>query len=186
MRWTLLFACCCLPWLSWGQLPVSEVHATLPADLSVSHLLVPAFDLLDPELETDPQQQALVHRINARAHEANETLRKVVEKHYPHVFRLVPLDQVPALKDSGYRYFLDVALMPKQMKSPKLETLIPAYERYPSASHLFTNRNVMFHYYFYLRDLRSEEAYLTSRFRGYSEVYHSMKRFFQQVEKEGG
>jgi hypothetical protein len=81
---------------------------------------------------------------------------------------------------------MDLVWMPKQMKEPKREAMIPAFERFESANSMFSNRNAQFHYYFYIRDLETNDVYITSRFQGNADAYAGMKKFLMQVSKDKG
>ena len=89
-------------------------------------------------------------------------------------------------KADGYKYFLDVAIMPKQLKQPKPEALTPAYERVTSANKMFLNRNIQFHYYFYIRDIQTGDVFLSTDFEGFEFTYKSLEKFMKQVKKDAG
>ncbi|RMG69425.1 MAG: hypothetical protein D6722_10380 [Bacteroidetes bacterium] len=108
----------------------------------------------------------------------------MLEKAYPYPYKLVSLSQVEAMKAAGYRYYLDMVLMPKQMDQPKREAMVPSYEKYETANKMYKNRYTQFHYYFYIRDLETDDAYMGTRLRGHFETYPAIQRFCKQVSKD--
>jgi hypothetical protein len=76
-----------------------------------------------------------------------------------------------------------MALMPKQMKYPKKEAMVPTYEKYKSVNSMFNNRYSQFVYYFYIRLLETNDAYITTKFRGNIEAYQRAK-FLKQVSSD--
>lgn len=166
----------------WAQPYVSEIRDTIPKALIEDTLLVPAFDLLD-EAPDNPKRQAFVVAVNRKAKESNQTLSDWVKKNYPYPYRLVSLSEIGRLKTQGYRYFLDMVLMPKQRNKAEKKAMEPAYERFSTANKMYTNRYTQFHYYFYLRDLSTDAAYFGGKPQGHVDAYPAMKAFFKSLAK---
>ncbi|MEZ4852358.1 MAG: hypothetical protein R3B93_27890 [Bacteroidia bacterium] len=164
--------------------PVSEVLQTVPNDIEKENLLIPRFDLLDAEDGAVGTRRDFIVRVNKAAKRSNTTLNEIVSKAYPYPYKMVSLSEVESLKAEGYTYFLDMVLMPKQMKTHKVEAMVPAYEKYQSANRMYNNRNTQFHYYFYIRNLQTDEAFISTRFKGSSEAYPGIKYFLKQIVKE--
>ena len=164
--------------------PVSEIIAGVPLDISEETLMIPRFDLLDPEEGVTGRRRKFIASVNRAAKSSNTTLFEIIEKNYPYEYKMVGLSNVEEYQEDGYRYFLDMVLMPKQMKEPKVEAMIPSFEKFNSANRMYNNRNSQFHYYFYIRDLETNKAYITTRFKGTSEAYPGIKYILKQIKKE--
>lgn len=170
--------------LSAQKFPVEKIRPNVPGELVNDTLIVAAFDLVEPEPGmAGPRRQQMI-RINKAAKEANQTLFKFMTKHYPYPFKLVPLKYIPGFKADGYKWFLDMVVMPKQMKAPEPMALIPAYERHRSANRMYNHRNAMWHYYFYVRDLQNDDAYISRKFKGKGVMYDALKHYLRQIVTE--
>lgn len=163
---------------------VRHIIMNAPEGLDTATLLVPRFDLLDPETGATGVRRDLIVRINKEAKRSNSALVSVLDKAYPYPYKLVSLRHVEAMRASGYRYYLDMVLMPKQMEVPKREAMVPTYEQYETANKMYTNRYTQFHYYFYIRDLETGDAYMGTRLRSHFETYPALQRFCKQVVKD--
>lgn len=167
-----------------SDIPVNKIIPNTPEDLDTETLLIPRFDFMDVEDGAVGKRRQFVVQMNRRAKEANTTLNETIVKAYPYKYKLVSLGDIDRLKAEGYRYFLDMAMMPKQMKQPKPEALIPAYEKFRTANKMYNNRNRMWHHYFYIRDLKENDAYITQKFKGNAEVYRGISQVLKQFEKD--
>lgn len=165
---------------------VNEIITGVPGDLEAGKLLIPRYDMIDMEEVMHPKKRKWALSVNRSAKTGNTTIKEIFDGKYPFEYKMANLQQVEALKAEGYRYFLDLVWMPKQMKTPRREALVPAFEKFDSANRMFSNRNSQIHYYFYIRDLQTGDAYITSNFKGSPDAYIGMKKFLAQVNKELG
>ncbi|MEM6803201.1 MAG: hypothetical protein AAF696_17475 [Bacteroidota bacterium] len=175
-----------LPFLSAqdSQIPVNKIIPDTPEDLDKNVLLIPRFDFMDVEDgAVGKRRQFIVHN-NRKAKESNTTLNKTIMKAYPYEYKLISMSEIGYYRNEGYKYFLDMALMPKQMKQPKPEALIPAYEKWRTANKMYSNRNTMWHHYFYIRDIQQDDAYISQNFKGGPEVYKGIARTLKQFKKD--
>jgi hypothetical protein len=163
---------------------VSAVRTEAPRDLPQHTLLVPRYDLLDPEPGATGDKRKFIATVNKNAMTGNRFIKDLVAKHYPHPFRLVSLGEVDSLRAAGERYFLDMVLMPKQMREAEPKAMIASFRKFRSANRMFVNRNAQFHFYFYIRDLQSETAYVGSRFRGHLEAYNAMQLCLKRMAED--
>ncbi|MDX1905864.1 MAG: hypothetical protein SF053_02450 [Bacteroidia bacterium] len=163
---------------------VNNIIQDVPADLRDSVLLVARYDELPEEPGAAPDRQAYIAQVNRNAARGNEVLREVVRGIYPHPVEFVSLADIPAYKARGYAYFVDMVLMPKQMTVAKKEAMVPAWIKYGTANKMFANRYTQFQFYFYIRDLRTDDAYVTTRLRGHAEAYDGIRKFLGQVLKD--
>ena len=166
------------------QIPVNRIIPDTPEDLDKNVLLVPRFDFMDAEDGAVGQRRKFIVSMNRRAKEANTTLNKTILKAYPYEYKLISLSEINYYKANGYKYFLDMALMPKQMKQPKPEALVPAYEKWRTANKMYNNRNSMWHHYFYIRDIQENDAYISQKFKGSGEVYKGIGATLRQFKKD--
>ncbi|MEL6670647.1 MAG: hypothetical protein AAFR61_00500 [Bacteroidota bacterium] len=164
--------------------PVNNIIKGVPKDLSQQTLLIPRFEFLDVENAAPGERRDFIVRYNKAAKKSNTSLNEAVMKNYPFEYKLINLQHVQALKEEGYRYYMDMVLMPKQMDEVKVEAMIPTYEKYESASRMYRNKNTMWHYYFYIRDLETNDAYITSKLGGNWDVYRGIGKFMRQVKKD--
>lgn len=167
-----------------AQAPINEVFYDVPDDLKEHKLMIPRYDLFDPEDVMDGARRRMVIQMNRQAKVANTTLNDVVQKAYPYPYQLASLGDVEAMKEKGYRYFMDMVLMPKQMDIAKREAMVPAYKKYMTANKMYTNKYTQFQYYFYIRDLETNNAYMTTNMKGQAEVYRGIKAFLKIVKKD--
>lgn len=165
-------------------LPVGEIIEGVPDDLTSATLLIPRYDFVRLDELPDGAPPNAAKRINAEAKKGNTTINEMALKGYQHGYKLVSMSDLDTLKTMGYRYYMDMVLMPKQMKYPKPEAMVPSWEKYGTANRMYRNRYSQFQYYFYIRDLETNNAYITTKFRGTAEVYTGMLKFFKQVSKD--
>lgn len=163
---------------------VTKVIKGVPKNLSTETLLVPRYDLWDPEDAPAGAPPSIVVRYNREAKKANTTIASIAQKHLSAKYKMADISEVEALKEEGYRYFMDMVLMPKGMKEPETRAMVPSYVKFGETYKMFKNRYTQFNYYFYIRDLETNEAYITTKFRGNFDVYTSMKLFFKHVSKD--
>ncbi len=181
--WIFLSAFC-LGLQGQNDLPINETFEDVPENLATEVLLIPRYDIMDLKNLPDGLSPAVASKFNREAERANSYIRAIAQKHYPTKFVLVSLSDIDSLREEGYRYFMDMVLMPKQLRAPEPKAMIPSYDKYGATHKMFNNRYTQFHYYFYIRDLESDDAYLTSKFRGERDVYQGIKRFLKQLEKD--
>ena len=179
-----------LPILLLFQLPFSAKAQTVekiiegvPADLTSENLLVPRFDVYDVDDAPDGMPIHILPRYNKLARQNNTSIKKTVEASCDLDYTMVSLNDVPQQKEGGFKYYLDMVLMPKQMRYPEKRAMIPSWEKYENVNKMFTNPYVQFHYYFYIRNLETDDAYITTRFKGHYDVYSAMKICLKQVNK---
>jgi hypothetical protein len=182
----LLFSlfCICSLSLSGQGLPIGPLHWDFPEALKTDTLWVAAFCPLVMDQATTAAQQREIRAYNRRVKESNSTLFDILNKHYDYAFELAPFDSIEFLQAQGKRYYLDVVLMPKQMKQPNPEAMIPGFHRYSSINQMYNNLYAQFHYYFYIRDLQDGDAFLSSRLRGKLDAYPAMISFLKQIQKD--
>ena len=164
-----------------NDFPVNDIIYNVPADLANDTLLVPRYDFLDPEDGAVGTRRDFIVNVNRQAKKGNTTINEIALKSYPYPYKLISLKEVGWYRSHGYKYFMDMALMPKQMKQANPRALEPSYEKFGTANKMYRNRNTMWHFYFYIRDLQTDDAYMTSKLRGSFEVYRCMKAFFGRV-----
>ena len=170
---------------TWSQKPtVNKVFKGVPADLNENVLLVPRYDLIEPNEAMPPAKRKNMLAANRLVKEGNTTINKTLRKSYNYEYKMVSLKHIEEYKAEGYRYFLDVVIMPKQMTEPKKEAMVSSYRKFRSANRMFTNYDYQFHHYFYIRDLQTDDAYITTKFRGEREVYKGMGKFLKRVINE--
>ncbi|MEM7655725.1 MAG: hypothetical protein AAF399_06310 [Bacteroidota bacterium] len=163
---------------------VRKILFNAPEDLPQDTLLIARFDMLDPEDGARGPKRDYIVQVNRAAKKGNTTLNEQVLKAYPFPYKLISLSEVEWYREQGYRYFMDMSLMPKQLRQPKPEALVPCWFKFESANKMYNNRNAMWHYYFYIRDLQSGDAYMTSNMRGQGEVYVGIRKFLNQVRRD--
>ncbi|MEM7373941.1 MAG: hypothetical protein AAF587_35295 [Bacteroidota bacterium] len=166
--------------------PVNDIIFNVPQELANDTLLIPRYDFLDPEDGAVGARREFVVNVNKQAKKGNTTINEIALKSYPYPYKLISLSEVAWYRDNGYKYFMDMALMPKQMRQPEPKALIPAFEKFSTANKMFRNRNSMWHFYFYIRDLSTDDAYMTSKLKGSFEVYRCMKSFLGRVSGDLG
>jgi hypothetical protein len=166
------------------RITVNTIITDAPDDLAKDTLLVPRFDLMMPEVGATGERRKFIASVNSYARKSNSYLKEILDKNYPYPYRLVGLSEVDSLKDAGKRYFLDLVLMPKQMERVKKEAMVSAYRKYRTANKMYNNRDPQFHYYFYIRNLQTDDAYVNSRLRGNLEVYPAVKATLVQAVKD--
>lgn len=173
-----------------GKPPIAEIFRTVPADLGKENkLLVAIFEdrELSPmeqrALARDKQFAKQVEELKRMVAERNEELVKILKK-YNTPYQLVKMHDIDSLKTAGYKYYLDMSVMPKQFKDPKKEAMFASYTRFDNANEMYANYNVQFHYYFYIRNIQNDDVYLTSEFKGYEQGFVSLEKFLDKVKKE--
>lgn len=159
--------------------PVKEIVKGIPDDLKQSELLVPQYDAV-------PSNVPNAQTINRSVKEGNEEIQRILRKHYDGKYKMVSLKEVESMKAKGYKYLMDVVVMPKQFKEPKKEAMVSVTRKFKTANAMFANYDAQYHYYFYIRDLSTDNAYITQKFHGRFLAYDSMDEFFTQVSKEMG
>ena len=163
---------------------VNEIITDAPNDLDKEVLLVPRFDFKDIEHAEPGERRDFIVNFNKAAKKSNTSLNETVDKAYPYKYKLVSLSEIEAYKAEGYKYFLDMVIMPKQMTNPKKEAMVPAFKKYETANKMYRNANAQFHYYFYIRNLQTDDAFISSRMRGNWDVYRSIGGFLRQIKKD--
>ena len=167
-----------------SQIPVNKIIPNTPEDLDKNVLLIPRFDFMDVEDGAVGKRRQFVVHMNRKAKESNTTLNNTIMKAYPFEYKLISMSEIGYYRNEGYKYFLDMALMPKQMKQPKPEALVPAYKKWRTANKMYSNRNTMWHHYFYIRDIQEDDAYITQNFKGGPEVYKGIAKTLKQFKKD--
>lgn len=170
--------------LSAQKTTVNKIYEGVPEDLSKQKLLVPRYDFMDMENLPDGAPPNIAVRFNKEAKKGNTTIAELAEKNYAFKYKLTSVSEVEELKEQGYKYYMDMVLMPKGMKEPEKRAMVPSYDKYGAAHKMFNNRYTQFHYYFYIRDLETNDAYVTSKMKGNWDVYNCMRLFFRQVSKD--
>lgn len=169
-----------------NERPVKDIIFNVPQELANDTLLIPRYDFLDPEDGAVGARRDFIVNVNKQAKKGNTTINEIALKAYPFPYKLISLSEVEWYRANGYKYFMDMALMPKQMRQPEPRALVPSFEKFSTANKMFRNRNSMWHFYFYIRDLSNEDAYMTSKLRGSFEVYRCMKAFLGRVSGDLG
>jgi|GEM_PF-2832448 len=179
---TQVFAVHPIYWPPADSFPVKEIFQTVPIDLKENTLLIAQFDEVKDSKRFSDRQLA---DINRSVNTGNGNITKVLKKSYPYEYKMISLRNMKDYLDEGYLYYLDVVIMPKQMQYPRNpKALVATYKAHPSANRMYVNRNLQFHYYFYIRDIQTDDIYITRKFRGDYDVYDAMKAFLKQVVKE--
>lgn len=170
--------------------PFRKMLWETPADLDNQTLLVAMYEnkILDEGeqslYKTDRQFRAQVERFNGLVKEQNQNISKELEKSYKGKYMLVKLKEVDSLSKKGYKYFLDLIVMPKQFNEPEQKALIASYKVHETGSTMFNNYDAQFNYYFYLRDIQTNDVYLSKQFKGNFFLYDAMSDFLKRVRKE--
>ena len=165
-----------------AQVTVRQIYYDMPPGLAKDTLLVPAYDVFD-EGKLYGQALKKLRRFNRSAEEGNETLTKLLLKHYGMPFRLVPLSEVATYQQAGYTYFLDVVAMPRQWPKGEAGAMYASFRRYKTANNMYRINNFQFHYYFYIRELQTEDAFFATKPRGHRDVYTAMTLLFKHASK---
>ena len=167
-----------------GDLPVNKVIEGVPEDLEESTLLIPRYDLFDMD-EAIGKRRDFVINYNKAAKRNNTTINDMVKKSYPFEYKLVGLKDVEGYQqEETYRYYMDMVLMPKQMTQVKKEAMVPSFIKFNNLNKMLSNRNSQFRYYWYIRDLKTDDAYITTRLQGQKEEYAGMGKFLKIVTKD--
>ena len=163
---------------------VNKIIQNVPDDLAESTLLIPRYDLFDLE-EALGKRRDFVINYNKAARRNNTTINDIVKKSYSHEYKLVGLKDVEGFKSDGsYKYYMDMVLMPKQMPMVKREAMVPTFVKFNNLNKMLSNRNTQFRYYWYIRDLETNDAYITTDLRGQKEEYTGMGKFLKIVNKD--
>lgn len=173
--------CLCASQFFAQGLPVGKIYFSAPEKMKQDTLWVACFSPQVPSRAMPPQKLKSFNRL---VREHNGTLFEILSKHYRYPFELVPFDSIEHLQAIGKRYYLDVALMPKQMSKPEPEAMIPGFHKFSSINQMYNNLYAQFHYYFYIRDLQNGEAFVGEKFIGKLEAYQGMTSFLKQIKKE--
>lgn len=161
-----------------------------PADLASQTLLVPMYEnrVLDEGEQSlykeDKQFRAQVLRFNELVKEQNKNISTELEKSYKGKFQLVKLREVDSLAKKGYKYYLDLIIMPKQFHEPEKKALKASYRAHETGSTMFNNYDAQFNYYFYIRNIQTNDVYLSKEFKGNFFLYDAMSDFLKRVRKE--
>lgn len=162
-----------------------------PADLASQTLIVPMFEdrILDEGeqslYKTDKGFRAQVQRFNELVKEQNKFITTEINKSYKGgKYMQAKLRDVDSLAKKGYKYYLDLIIMPKQFHEPEKQALAPSYRLHQTANTMFNNYNEQFHYYFYIRDIQTHDIYLSKEFKGNVFMYDAMSDFLKRVKKE--
>ncbi|MFK7971215.1 MAG: hypothetical protein AB8F95_12650 [Bacteroidia bacterium] len=171
------------PFLLFAQEPgVSEVHYDFPSALMHDTLIIPAYETFSTKGLTGKDLQK-TKRINALSKEHNETQRKLLVKYYPFPWKMVPLALVEAHKNRGHYYYLDYVPMPRHWRVPNPEAMVAMFLRYDRTLQIYRISNFQFWYYFYIRDLSTDQAYMSNPPHGHADVYTGMKWLWKHVAK---
>ncbi|MEL7340393.1 MAG: hypothetical protein AAGM67_07910 [Bacteroidota bacterium] len=178
----LLFATCCL--LATDTPTVNEIYQQTPEALISETLLLPRFKEYTRETAPEGMPDSYLALNNREAKRCNKDLLDMAKRNYPFKVKLVDFAEIEEYKAQGYRYYLDMVLMPKQMEEAKKEVMVPSYVKYAAPQNMFTNVYVQFHYYYYIRDLETNDAYMSTRLKGYEEAFVGISKFFKQMTKD--
>lgn len=182
---SLLISFCFLPLLGLAQGPVvNRIIEGVPEDLHQETLLLPEFETFTKETAPKGMPASLIAFNNQEAQRCNQTMTQTATRKYPFKVELVSLQEVESFAQKGYRYYLDMTLMPKDLHEVKREVLTPSYRRYRAANNMFTNDYTQLHYYFYIRDLKTNDVYVTTRLRGNYDAFGGISKFLKQVSKD--
>lgn len=184
MKSLLLIFASCFIWTSPDPPTVNNIIQDVPDELIQQTLLLPRFVEYTVETAPEGMPESYLALNNREAKRCNETTLELAGRSYPFKVKLIDFSEIESYKEQGYRYFLDMVLMPKQMLEAKKEVMIPSYVKYKSPQHMFTNTYVQFHYYFYIRDLETQDAYVGTKLKGNEEAFVSMNKFFKQLTKD--
>ncbi|MEM6348134.1 MAG: hypothetical protein AAF927_29910 [Bacteroidota bacterium] len=163
---------------------VNNIIKEVPDELINTTLLLPRFVEYTKESAPEGMPESYIKVNNREAKRCNETMLEMAKKNYPFKVKLVDFSEIEEYRKQGYRYYLDMVLMPKQMEEPKKEVMVPSFVKYKSPQHMFTNVYVQFHYYYYIRDLETNDAYITTRLKGNEEAFVGINKFFKQLTKD--
>jgi hypothetical protein len=170
--------------------PFRTILWETPADLSTQTLLVPMYEnrVLDEGEQSlykeDKQFRAQVLRFNELVKEQNQNISTELEKSYKGKYKLVKLSEVDSLSKKGYKYYLDLIIMPKQFHEPEQKALVASYRAHETGSTMFNNYDAQFNYYFYIRNIQTDDVYLSKEFKGNFFLYDAMSDFLKRVRKE--
>lgn len=183
---TLLFMFMSIPFLSVSaqDRPVNDIIYNVPKDLATDTLLIPRYDFLEPEPDDDGGRMKYIVAVNKQAKKGNTTINELAMKSYPFPYKLISMSEIGWYKNNGYKYFMDMALMPKQMKTAEPRALVAAYEKFETSNEMYKNRNSMWNFYFYIRDIQTNDAYMTTKLKGSFEVYRCMQAFFGRAGRD--
>lgn len=172
-----------------AQPVVKKLIKATPPLSTTQKLLVPKFE--SPVLSSrdsmrltqDKNFAKQIEHITEMAKQKNKEVEQML-KSAKIPYEMVRMQDIPSIKSNAKRYYLDMVVMPKQFNEPKREALIPTYAQFNSASEMYANYNVQFHYYFYIRDLQTDDCYLTQKFKGYEQGFVSLSKFLNVVKSE--
>ncbi|WNJ17012.1 hypothetical protein [Pontibacter sp. G13] len=165
------------------QTRVNQIRYEIPQSLRDEVLLIAHYEEFPEDPEASPARKRLISDHNARARHANAILQKILDKHYPYPYKLVDLTEVNILARQGGQFYLDLAMLPKKTDQPRPETMAPTYERYVSSLQMYSNNFDEFQFYFYIRNLRNDNAYFPKVAKGYDDAEKGMKDFLKRVAK---
>ena len=164
---------------------VSSVSWEFPEALKTDTLIVPKFETFATK-GLKGKELKHVQKVNALSLEHNETLRDLLDKHYPFPWKLVPLADVKHYTQNGHYYYLDYVPMPRHWRRPNPEAMVSMHLRYERTVEIYRIHNYQFWYYFYIRDLTTDAAFMSNPPHGSADVYKGMTWLWKRIAKELG
>lgn len=161
---------------------VSDVLFEFPESLKTDTLLVPAYETFATRGLTGKTLKQ-TQKVNALSKEHNDTQEKLLRKFYPFPWKLVPLAEVASYRDKGHYFYLDYVPMPRHWRRPNTEAMVAMYKRYDRTIEIYRITNYQFWYYFYIRDLTTDVAYMTNPPHGNADVYAGMTWLWKKIAK---
>lgn len=171
---------CLLSSVGLSQVTVSAVKAMFPSDLTHDTLLIPIFEEV-PEVGLPKRERQKMAKVNKLCREHNKTIQKIVAQKYDFPVKLVPLASFSQHKERGHYYALDYVAMPKFWPTYKQEAMWPSYRIYDHTREMYRITNYQFYYYFYIRDLSTDVAYVPKKPHGTPDVYNGMGWLLKKV-----
>lgn len=169
-----------------GQQPgVTSVSWEFPEALRTDTLIIPMYEVFSTRgLSGKKLKQA--QRVNSLSKEHNETMIKLLDKYYPYPWKLVPLAYVRDYTTDGHYYYLDYVPMPRHWRVPNPDAMVSMHLRYKRTLEIYRIHDYQFWYYFYIRDLSTDEAYMSNPPHGHADVYKGMTWLWKHIAKELG
>ena len=159
------------------------IDFVFPVELKTDTLLIPAYDLIAAG-SAKGKKLKQIKRVNSLVREHNGEQRKILEKYYPYPWKLVSLWEVSIYRQKGHYYFLDHAVMPRHWPVPNPYAMAPTYRRYKSTNEIYRITDFQFHYYFYIRDLQTDKAFMTDPPHGQADVYAGITWLLKKVTRK--
>ncbi len=162
----------------------TEVVPRSPEELANYTLLIPRFDLFDPEDEEmkDKSREYLLHH-NQEARRFNSALIDAAAKSYSYRYELVRMADVSKKVQEGGRYLLEVVNIKKGgtiIPDDILST--PANERYSIAEKMYRVPQKGEWHLFMIRDLKTGDLYLPSGWKGSPELIVGLSKFLKAAQ----